>query len=234
MKYMGNKQRIADDILTAIGVNENDTFVDLFCGSLSVTQRTKCAKNIANDKNKYLIAMWGGLLEGKEYPNVITKEHYSEVRDDYNKSGGKYTDDYIGWIGWMGSYNGRFFDGGYSGHDVKGRDYISEQIRNTTKQLDELRSKHIKLSSAEYYDVDIPENAVVYCDIPYRDTTQYSTSKGFDYEKFYDWCRSNNDRYRIYVSEYNMPDDFKCIWSKEVTNAMNTKNTYKPIEKVMI
>ena len=29
-----------------------------------------------------------------------------------------------------------------------------------------------------------------------------------------------------------MPDDFDCIWEKEVTNAMNTTKTYKPIEKL--
>lgn len=45
----------------------------------------------------------------------------------------------IGWVGFMGSFNGRFYDGGYSGHNVKGRDYISEQIRNTLSQIDKLK-----------------------------------------------------------------------------------------------
>ena len=25
----------------------------------------------------------------------------------------------------------------------------------------------------------------------------------------------------VIVSEYNMPNDFKCIWSKEITTSMN-------------
>ena len=31
-----------------------------------------------------------------------------------------------------------------------------------------------------------------------------------------------------------MPEDFKCIWQKEVTHSMNTTKTYKPIEKLFI
>ena len=29
-----------------------------------------------------------------------------------------------------------------------------------------------------------------------------------------------------------MPKDFKCIWQKEITNAMHPTNTKKPIEKL--
>ena len=38
----------------------------------------------------------------------------------------------------------------------------------------------------------------------------------------------------VFVSEYNMPDGFECVWSKEVTNSLNTTKTYKPIEKLYI
>ena len=74
----------------------------------------------------------------------------------------------------------------------------------------------------------------MYCDIPYFNTKQYETSKDFDYENFYNWCRENKSKYQIFISEYQMPDDFKCIWSKEVTNSMNTTKTYKPTEKLFI
>ena len=38
--------------------------------------------------------------------------------------------------------------------------------------------------------------------------------------------------HEVFVSEYNAPGDFECVWSKELTNAMSTKKTYKPIEKL--
>lgn len=245
MKYMGNKQRIADDILTVIFKNsrKTDTFVDLFCGSCSIIERVPDSYiKIANDKNKFLIEMFKSLVNGKEYSHTITKEAYSARRDLYNLSKRHLVlsdEDYaeIGWYGWMGSFNGRFFSGGYSGHDVlqkngKTRDYIKEQINNTLKSIPKL--KNVNFTSVDYFNVDIPEGSIVYCDIPYKDSKQYETSKDFDYEKFYEYCRKNKDKYQIFISEYNMPEDFKCIWQKEVTNAINTTKTYKPIEKLFI
>lgn len=245
MKYMGNKQRIADDILTVIFKNsrKTDIFVDLFCGSCSIIERVPDSYiKIANDKNKFLIEMFKSLVNGKEYSHTITKEAYSARRDLYNLSKKHMVltdEDYaeIGWYGWMGSFNGRFFSGGYSGHDVlqkngKTRDYIKEQINNTLKSIPKL--KNVNFTSDDYFNVDIPEGSIVYCDIPYKDSKQYETSKDFDYEKFYEYCRKNKDKYQIFISEYNMPEDFKCIWQKEVTNAINTTKTYKPIEKLFI
>jgi DNA adenine methylase len=139
----------------------------------------------------------------------------------------------IGWIGWMGSYNGRFFDGGYSGHSVgkTKRDYISEQIRNTESQIDNIKSVDFRYSS--YENLILPENSVIYCDIPYKNTKKYSTSKDFNYDKFWDWCRvtSSSDK-KIFISEYEAPTDFECVWEKELTNSMNTTKTYKPTEKL--
>ena len=112
----------------------------------------------------------------------------------------------------------------------KPRDYIKEQINNTLKSLSSL--KGIEFVSLDYNDVDIPLNSIVYCDIPYKDTKQYETSKNFDYERFYEWCRKNKGNYKIFISEYSMPSDFICVWQKEITNAMNQTKTYKPIERL--
>lgn len=251
MKYLGNKQRIVKDILPImLQYNENNIFVDLFCGSCSVVQNVPSFyKRVANDKNKYLIEMFKGLvsmdtdrnISPLSFPIYISKQLYSENREFYNneKKGNLQLQDIdyakIGWIGWMASFNGRFFSGGYSGHNViqkngKSRDYITEQINNTLKQLPYL--KGVEFHSGEYYNLKIPHNSIVYCDIPYKGTKQYETSKDFDYEKFYQWCRDNKDNYKIFISEYDMPSDFKCIWQKEVTNSMNPTKTYKPIEKL--
>lgn len=243
MKYMGNKQRIADEILKVIFDNckDTNTFVDLFCGSCSVIERVPNHYiKIANDKNKFLVEMFKSLIRGNEYSKIINKDDYDARRDLYNLSKRHLVltdEDYaeIGWYGWMASFNGRFFSGGYSGHNVmqkngKTRDYITEQINNTLKQIPKL--EEVKFFSENYSDVSIPEGSIVYCDIPYKGTKQYETSKNFDYENFYNWCRENKNKYQIFISEYYMPEDFKCIWQKEVTNSMNTTKTYKPIEKL--
>ena len=38
----------------------------------------------------------------------------------------------------------------------------------------------------------------------------------------------------VFISEYQAPDDFKCVWQKEIINSMNQTKTYKPIEKLFI
>ena len=136
----------------------------------------------------------------------------------------------IGWIGWMASFNGRFFDGGYSGKSG-GRDYVDEQIRNTEKQISKI--KGIKFFYSSYDELSIPDNSIIYCDIPYKDTKQYATSKDFNHDKFWEWCRVMTKKgHRVFISEYQAPDDFTCVWSKIVTNSMNTTITYKTIEKL--
>jgi len=237
MKYMGSKNRIANEILPIILKNreENQWYIEPFCGGLGTMDKVN-GNCIANDKNKYLIAMWKGLQNDVNRPTIISKELYSKARIEYNnKTNIEFDDFMIGWIGWMGSYNGRFYDGGYSGHSVgkTKRDYISEQIRNTSKQLDKI--KNIIFNSGDYYNINYPGNSIIYCDIPYNGTKQYAISKNFDYDFFWEWCRKmTNNGHEVFISEYNAPSDFKCIWEKKITNTMNTTKTYKPTEKLFI
>ena len=255
MKYMGSKNRIADEIIQVMTngyyefqekfnqhkVWEDATFVDVFCGGCSVIERVPDEyRRIANDKQKYLIAMWKRLTGGYSLglPTHISRELYCDVRDSYNKGDDRYRDDAKGWVGFMASFNGRFFDGGYSGHNVvgkngKSRDYITENMTNTLTQVPHL-------FGVEWYSMDfeeltdiIPPHSLIYCDPPYKGTKQYSTSKNFDYERFYNWCRKMKEKeHLVYISEYNMPDDFTCVWSKQITNAMHQTNTKKPVEKL--
>ena len=238
MKYLGSKSKIVNEILPIMLSQYNgNTFVDIFCGGCSVIENVPNKyRRIANDKQKFLIAMWKSLTEGKEFPKRIDKEFYDKIRDCSYGRNNDFEDDLVGWVGFMASFNGRFVDAGYSGHNVankngKVRDYIQENINNTIKQVEKL--KGVEWYSGDYFNCSFPENSLIYCDPPYLGTKQYMTSKNFDYNMFYDWCRAmKEDGHTIFVSEYQMPSDFKCIWQKEVTNAMNPTITKKPIEKL--
>lgn len=239
MKYQGNKNRIVDDILPILLRNRKDGqwYVEPFCGSCSVIQRVD-GNRLASDKNKYLIAMWKSLTEGKEMPTYISKEYYDDVRDCFHGKNDRYTDDIIGWVGYMASFNGRFFDGGYSGHNVvgkngKSRNYIAENIANTMKQPEYL--KGVVFTSGDYDKIEIPDNSIIYCDPPYKNTKQYQFSRDFDFDRFYAWLIEMSKKgHEVYISEYAMPDNFECIWSKEVTNAMNPTITKQTVEKLFI
>jgi DNA adenine methylase len=234
MKYMGSKNRIANEILPIIlkDRKENQWYVEPFCGGLGTFDKVK-GNRIGVDKNKYLIAMWKGLQENRDKPMNIPKELYTKARNEYNNGTNIEFDDFmIGWIGWMASFNGRFFDGGYSGKTAT-RDYVDEQIRNTLKQIELLNDAIF--TNKDYFELEIPNNSIIYCDIPYKDTKQYSTSKNFNHDIFWQWCRDmTNQGHQIFISEYQAPNDFICVWSKKVTNSMNTTLTYKPIERLFV
>ena len=159
---------------------------------------------------------------------------YVQARAEYQANENLLYDDFtIGWVGFMASYNGRFFDGGYSGHDVNGRDYISENIRNVLAQLKNLYYSEFVFS--EYQNLKLPKNSIVYCDPPYQYTKQYSTSRNFNHDLFWVWVRQKVlEGHKVFVSEYQAPSDFVCVWSKEINNTMHQKNTHKPVEKLFV
>ena len=175
--------------------------------------------------------MWQGLQQNLERPYKISKELYSEARTEFNNNTNvNFSDFLIGWIGWTASFNGRFFDAGYNGN-YKKRDYTTESIKNIEKQISLI--KDFSFTSLDYFDVEILPNSVIYCDIPYKNKKQYATSKNFDYDNFYDWCRLKKKQgFKVFISEYEMPNDFKIVRQKEVTNSMNTNQTYKPVERL--
>lgn len=76
------------------------------------------------------------------------------------------------------------------------------QSLESLQRLERLQSYNLS-----YEQVPIPENAVIYCDIPYKATNTYLSS--FDYDTFYTWAR--NQKQDVFISEYSMPDDFYLV-----------------------
>lgn len=229
---MGSKARIAQEILPIIleGRKEGQFYVEPFCGGCNSLQHV-AGNRIGGDLNKYLIAMWQGLQNNSVRPYSIDKDLYDSARTEYHDSSNiNFSDFEIGWIGWMASFNGRFFDGGYSG--ITGtRDYVSEQIKNTEKQIPLIRD--VEFFQCDYSELPIPPLSIIYCDIPYKGTKQYAASRNFDYGRFWNWCRLQKEKgHDVFVSEYSAPDGVECLWSKRVTNSMHTKITKQPVEKL--
>lgn len=121
---------------------------------------------------------------------------------------------YVDYVGFHSTFGAKYF-GGYArvfkSDGVTPRDMSNETYRNTMKQLPNVLD--IQCVSWDYTKVDI-YNTVIYCDPPYQNTTKYST-KDFDYEEFWNWCRKMSRHNIVLISEYNAPNDFECIWSKE-------------------
>ena len=85
------------------------------------------------------------------------------------------------------------------------------------------------VSQNDYQDVEIPENSIIYCDIPYKDKAKYLSE--FDYERFYQWARVQTRP--IFISEYWMPDDFVCVAENERRSTLSAQNNNcRNIEKI--
>ena len=72
------------------------------------------------------------------------------------------------------------------------------------------------------------------CDPPYQGTTGYKTG-AFDHDRFFEWCREQAKKNVVFVSEYNAPEDFECVWQGEIkTNFSSTrkKATHNAVEKL--
>lgn len=159
MKYMGSKWQIAKHILPIIleGRKDGQYYVEPFCGGCNMIDKVP-GNRIANDGNQYLIAMWEALSWGWDPPKIISREHYREVRECYKQNTDAYPMHYVGWVGFVGSFNSKFF-GGYSGHsvmDARGgvRDFIGEASRNILAQVPLIEG--VQFTNRSYADMSIP------------------------------------------------------------------------------
>ena len=220
MKYMGSKNRIAKEILPIIlkDRKENQWYIEPFCGGCNMIDKVNDNFCIANDSNEYLIEMFIKLKLGWIPDKEISREMYMEIK----KNKDKYPKWLVGWTGFNCSYGGDWFKG-YAGktQTKKGiRDYQDEAFRNVMKQVKNI--SNINFTNFSYEKLDYPTKSIIYCDPPYENTTKYLQNKGFNHVKFWEWCRNMIIQgHTIFVSEYNAPKDFECVWKKEVKSSLS-------------
>jgi DNA adenine methylase len=229
---MGSKAKFAKDILRFVLKNRkpNQLYVEPFCGGCNMLDKVQ-GNRMASDSNKYLIALWQGLQQGRLYTSDISKELFDKARIEFNNKTNIAFDDFeLGWIGFMSGFNGKSFGGGYSGTYTK-RNYIVEQINNTLLQSKRLID--VEFFNVSFDELNIPINSIIYCDPPYQQTTGYGKDK-FNHDSFWNWVRLKSLNNDVFVSEYNAPNDFVCIWSKDVNVALSTKKSIQATEKLFV
>lgn len=238
MKYMGSKSKVARYIVPIIQKHIDDSkpwaYIEPFCGGCNIIDKVYAQKRFAHDKQEHLIELFKNLDRLGELPEFITKKHYSEVRNCFYEESGVFEKWYVGAIGYLASYNGRFFDGGYAGvvETAYGvRNYYAEALKNIKHQAKYL--KEVEFVCSDYKLIDT-QKAVIYCDPPYKGTKEYRVSNGFDYEKFWQWVRRMSAENVVLVSSNEAPEDFKCIWEKPVSRTIASKNTVQAVEKLFI
>ena len=234
MKYMGSKARHAKELLPIILKDHKPEmwYVEPFVGGANMIDKVPselAPKRLGLDFNEYLVAMWQAVVEGWVPPEYVEKDEYNQIRSNIHN----HEKHLVGWAAHCCSYNGKWF-GGFAGKlttkEGNERNYQTEARNAVLKQKELMRGVIFKHKSV--FELTFPKPCTIYCDPPYRDTTKYKDD--FDHKRFYDWCRDRKkEGHNIFISEYWMPDDFICVWSKEVNNSL-TKDTgsKKGVEKL--
>lgn len=220
MKYVGSKNRFSKELVpiiqSYIDDNNIENYIEPFVGGANVIDKIKCKNRIGFDNHKELIALLQQAQDDTSvFPSTISEDEYLRVRN--NKS--EYPDWYVGLVGFCASFGAKYF-GGYARDPKTGRNMPRESIQNILKQAPAL--KGITFANCDFMEIGNVEGCLIYCDPPYRGTVKYRTGN-FQYEKFYDWCRKMSKSNIVLVSEYDMPDDFVCIWQRQTKTHLNSK-----------
>ena len=234
MVYMGSKNRIAKYLLPFLTkyLTLDRWYVEPFCGGCNMIDKVKHDKRIANDYNKYLIALFKALQQGVEFPAYISKEEYDVVKTNKDN----YEDWFVGFVGFICGFRGVFF-GSYVKtsffQNGKDRNYQREQILNFISQKNDIND--VLFYNVQYNKLNIPYNSVIYCDPPYIDTSSYKNESEFNHDEFWQWCRDMTSKGNdVLISEYNAPNDFVCVWQKGINMNLSGNNGIKPIEKLFV
>ena len=217
---MGSKNRIAKHILPIMLEyrKEGQWWVEPFVGGANMIGKVDGVR-IGGDTNVYLIELFRAIQLGWEPPNSCTEEEYNQIR----KHKDLFPMNLVGFVGIGCSYSGKWFGGYARGKDNKGkeRNYCLESKKNIMAQKDKIQTVDFRHGS--YLSLPMPKKCIIYCDPPYEKSTKYKDK--FNHVKFWQWCRDMaKEGHTVFISEYNAPDDFECIWSKEIVSSL-TKNT---------
>ena len=174
---------------------------------------------------------------GKPLLEEVPKELYDKARAAFNSGDtSEFQDWEIGNIGFLASYNGRWFDGGYAktGYEktkngLRLRNYYQEAKNNILEQAPNI--KDVEFGWCDYKVYNNISNCV-YVDPPYQGTKQYANATKFDYDEFWQTMREWSKDNIVLVSEQNAPDDFVCIWEQEVSRSIKATDKSKSTEKL--
>ena len=216
MQYLGGKKRIAKQIVEFITpyLENKDYYLEPFVGSCAIIENIKNIKRYGSDYNEYLIELYRALQNGWIPPEILSEDEYLYVKN--NKDENKPLTAFVG-IGC--SYAGKWF-AGYCRNKMM-RNYAKSCHDVLLQQLPKI--KDIEFSYADYKTYN-PNNAMIYCDPPYVNTTKYGLFKGFDHVEFWDIMRKWSEHNTVFISEYIAPDDFKCVLEIETKTSLRDKN----------
>jgi len=229
MQYFGGKAKIAKELSSFINseLKDNQSFIDMFCGSCNVVSRIDSSrKRVANDLHTDLILLHKAVQDGWLPPSFITESEHKLLRHSDSSA-------LRGFVGFGCSYSGDWFKG-YSKNNTE-RNYALNAKNSLLKK--HLNLKDVLFLNQSYHTVIVDSFDYIYCDIPYNNTTQYSTG-AFNHDQFYKWVEEKvSAGCVVRISEYskNIPEGYEVVWSTESRKDIrNKENIQEKTTEVLI
>ena len=235
LPYKGSKNKIAKQIIDALPSTE--TFVDVFAGGCAITHAAllsgKYKRIIANDIDVKIPMLFKNAINGNlpaNYDRFVSRDEFNQLKDSDAIvaccwSFGNNKRDYL----WgkdiikpkelafkmikCRDERLRYY---YYRQFIKslGNDIFDLERLECLERLQRLESLQslktnidIKVFGFDFKSLDIPENALIYCDPPYEGTNKYN-GVDFNSDRFWEWAREVSKQNLLAVSEYKAPDDF--------------------------
>lgn len=206
MPFLGSKNAIAKKIIDFLPAGS--CFVDLFGGGGAITHCAalsgKYEKIIYNEKNRGVCFLF---FETCHYhPHFLpfcSREDFFNTNDIKKRIVFSYAHNY--WSYFCSKEKEKEQRLLYEKESKESPPFVCQ--KRFFYVFNDLNGKNITFSNESFEDVRLPENSVVYCDPPYKNTTKYYFNKEpFDHEFFWNWARACP--HLVFVSEYEAPPDF--------------------------
>lgn len=241
MRYMGGKFRQSKAIVEVLRpfFNENTVYVEPFCGGMwsatRVIKELRPKESILNDVNKPLMLLWDKCIkDGTDWLPVdqqIVEDEYQKYRKTQDDG-----DPLTAWYGIALSFGGKWFGGvARNSKDDHTYGYIPER-KSMYKKVEVLQKSRVSLHTGGYFNLCIPDGAVVYCDPPYEGRTKAHHFGEFDYEAFWQWVRELSKRCVVFTSCFDCPSDFETVhsWGDTVVRHHASKGSDGTCEKLVV
>ena len=202
MMYPGGKAKNATKIASYINPYIGTrTYLEPFCGALSVACKVNAEYKIMSDADKYIISLWRAVKNGWQPPTDVSEKRYNEIRENPDA----YPKELVAFVSHSCSFAGAYW-GGYA-RDSRGTIYALEGSKGVMKKKPFLKGMNFFVRY--YADWVNLKDMVIYCDPPYRGSThkyRYNKKEGFDSDLFWErvkiWAKNNV----VFVSEFSAPE----------------------------
>lgn len=225
---LGSKRRILQYILPIMRHrgNAHKPWLEPFVGGCNVLFKVKGQRH-GNDINPCLIAYFTALQRGWMPPRHVGEDFYNQVRENIED----YPLELVAYIGFSFSYASKFF----AGYAREKREWTQRRNENYRSGIAYAKAKDlaaaigssdVTFSCGQFFEMPLSQaSSVIYCDPPYRGTTEYKYS--LEHADFWAWVRQRvEEGHEVFISEYrdNPPADFVEIWHKHARVHINNSN----------